>query len=60
MQTIDVTPKWTAVVRICAEVLKNPNANHADKCNATNELLVLAKYADQQNALNRKKSLTKT
>ena len=55
MKTIDVTPKWTAVVRILTEVLKNPNANHADKCNATSELLRLAKYADQQNALNRKK-----
>ncbi len=60
MKTIDVTPKWTAVVRILTEVLKNPNANHADKSNATSELLRLAKYADQQNALNRKKSLTKT
>ena len=57
MKTIDCTPTWTAVVRILTEVLKNPNANHADKSNATSELLRLAEIVDKQNALNRKKKL---
>lgn len=49
MRTIDITPKWSAVVRILTEVLKNPRACHADKCNATAELLKLAKIVDDQN-----------
>jgi hypothetical protein len=48
-ETIDITPKWSAVVRILTEVLKNPKAGHADKCNATAELLRLAKIVDDQN-----------
>lgn len=48
-ETIDITPKWTAVVRILTEVLKSPNSGNADKCNATNELLRLAKIVDDQN-----------
>ena len=47
--TIDVTPKWVAVVRILTEVLKSPRAGNADKQNATNELLNLAKILDDQN-----------
>ena len=47
--TIDVTPKWVAVVRILTEVLKSPKAGNADKQNATNELLNLAKILDDQN-----------
>jgi hypothetical protein len=47
--TIDVTPKWVAVVRILTEVLKSPTAGNADKQNATNELLNLAKILDDQN-----------
>ena len=48
-KTIDVTPKWVAVVRILTEVLKSPRAGNADKQNATNELLNLAKILDDQN-----------
>ncbi len=48
-ETIDVTPKWTAVVRILTEVLKSPKAGNADKQNATCELLKLAKIVDDQN-----------
>lgn len=47
--TIDVTPKWVAVVRILTEVLKSPRAGNADKQNATNELLNLARILDDQN-----------
>jgi hypothetical protein len=47
--TIDVTPKWVAVVRILTEVLKSPTAGNADKQNATNELLNLANILDDQN-----------
>ena len=57
MKTIVVTPRWTAVVRILTEVLKNPKACNADKCNATNELIKLAEIVDKQNDLNRKKKL---
>ena len=57
MKTIDCTPTWTTVVRILTEILKNPKASHADKSNATNELLNLAKIVDKQNALNCKKKL---
>ena len=48
-KTIDVTPKWVAVVRILTEVLKRPRAGNADKQNATNELLNLARILDDQN-----------
>lgn len=48
-ETIDITPKWSAVVRILTEVLKSPNAGNADKQNATLELLKLAKIVDDQN-----------
>lgn len=57
MKTIDCTPTWKTVVRILSEILKNPKAGHADKSNATNELLRLAEIVDKQNALNRKKKL---
>ena len=49
IKTIDVTPKWSAVVRILTEVLKSPNAGNAVKQNATCELLKLAKIVDDQN-----------
>lgn len=48
-KTIDVTPKWSAVVRILTEVLKSPNAGNAAKQNATCELLKFAKIVDDQN-----------
>ena len=48
-KTIDVTPKWSAIVRILTEVLKSPNAGNAAKQNATCELLKLAKIVDDQN-----------
>ena len=48
-QTIDITPTWTAVVRILTEVLMSPKAGHAAKCNAVTELLNLAKIVDDQN-----------
>ena len=49
METIDVTPKWSAVVRILTEVLKSPKSGNAAKQNATCELLKLAKIVDDQN-----------
>ena len=55
MKTSEFTPTWITAVRILTEVLKNPKAGHADKANATNELLRLADIVDKQNALNRKK-----
>jgi len=47
--TIDVTPKWVAVVRVLTEVLKSSRTGNADKQNATNELLNLARILDAQN-----------
>ena len=60
-ETIDITPKWTAVVRILTEVLMSPKAGHAAKCNAVTELLNLAKIVDDQNErIKQKKSKTLT
>ena len=48
-QTIDVTPKWSALVPIMIEVLKNPKANNTAKAEVTQELLRLAKIVDNLN-----------
>ena len=48
-QTIDVTPKWPALVPIMIEVLKNPKANNTAKAEVTQELLRLAKIVDNLN-----------
>lgn len=49
METIDITPTWSALVPIMVEVLKNPKANNAAKQEVTQELLRLAKIVDDQN-----------
>jgi len=46
-KTIDITPTWSALVPIMIEVLKNPKANKVAKAEVTQELLRLAKIADQ-------------
>ena len=47
--TIDITPKWSALVPIMIEVLKNPKANNTAKAEVTQELLRLANIADNLN-----------
>ena len=49
METIDITPTWSSLVPIMVEVLKNPKANKTAKAEVTQELLRLAKIADDQN-----------
>ena len=49
MQTIDITPTWSALVPIMVEVLKNPKANNTAKQEVTVELMRLAKIVDDQN-----------
>jgi hypothetical protein len=49
MNTIDITPTWSALVPIMIEVLKNPKANKTAKAEVTQELLRLAKIVDDQN-----------
>jgi len=53
MQTIDITPTWSALVPIMIEVLKNPRANNTAKQEVTVELMRLAKIVDKQNEENK-------
>ena len=48
-ETIDITPKWSALVPVMVEVLKSPKANSTAKAEVTQELLRLAKIVDDQN-----------
>ena len=48
-ETIDITPKWSALVPVMVEVLKSPKANSTAKAEVTLELLKLAKIVDDQN-----------
>jgi hypothetical protein len=45
-QTIDLTPSWTACVRIFCAVLQNPKASAEAKELAESELMRLADYVD--------------
>lgn len=54
MNTIDITPTWSALVPIMIEVLKNPKANKTAKAEVTHELLRLAKIVDDQNKKSQK------
>lgn len=47
--TIDITPKWSALILPMVEVLKNPKANPQAKKEIQAELLRLAKIVDDQN-----------
>ena len=49
MKTIDITPKWSAIIRPMIEVLKNPKADPYGKKEVEKELLRLAKIADNYN-----------
>jgi len=47
--TIDMTPKWSALILPMIEVLKNPNAEPQAKKFVQAEILRLAKIADNLN-----------
>ena len=49
METIDITPTWSALIPIMVEILKNPKSNNASKQEVVTELKRLAKIADDQN-----------
>ena len=49
MKTIDITPKWSALILPMVEVLKNPKADPKAKKEIQAELLRLAKIVDDQN-----------
>ena len=49
MRTIDITPKWSALILPMVEVLKNPKADPQAKKEVQAELLRLAKIVDDQN-----------
>jgi len=46
-ETIDVTPKWSAIVPFMIGVLKNPKADPESRKFVEVELMRLAKIADQ-------------
>ena len=48
-ETIDITPKWSALIPVMVEVLKSPKANNTAKAEVAQELLRLAKIVDDQN-----------
>ena len=49
METIDITPTWSALIPVMVEILKNPNANNTAKQEVVTELKRLAKIVDDQN-----------
>ena len=48
-ETIDITPKWSALIPVMVDVLKSSKANNTAKAEVTQELLRLAKIVDDQN-----------
>lgn len=48
-ETIDITPKWSALIPVMVDVLKSPKANSTAKAEVTQELLLLAKIVDDRN-----------
>ncbi len=54
VDTIDMTPSWTAAVRIYCAVLQNPDADPNAKWNAEKDLLNLAGAMDKVIADNKK------
>ena len=49
METIDITPTWSALILPMIEVLKNPNAPTEAKKEITDEFVRLAKIVDEYN-----------
>ena len=55
MRTIDITPKWEAIMQILVEILTNPKASTISKREAKAELIDLAKWVDCVNEERKKK-----
>ena len=55
MKTIDITPKWEAVMQILVEILTNPKASTTSKREAKAELIDLARWVDKVNEERKKK-----
>jgi hypothetical protein len=53
MQTIDITPKWEALIPVMVQVLRNPKAKSDSIRGITEELTRLAKIVDAQNEKNK-------
>jgi hypothetical protein len=49
METIDITPTWSALILPMVEVLKNPKADPQAKKDIQAELIRLAKIVDEYN-----------
>jgi len=49
MKTINITPKWSGVIPVLLEVLKNPNASASSKQFVEEEIIRMAKIADSAN-----------
>ena len=49
MKEIDITPKWQGLIPIMVAVLANPKASDQSKREIKEELLSLAKWADEHN-----------
>ena len=47
METIDITPKWSGILPLLLEILKNPKANPKTKQFAEDEIIKMAKIADR-------------
>lgn len=50
MKTINLTPRWTGLVRFYLAVLEDPNQTEKAKAPARAEIMRLAEFADKANA----------
>ena len=50
METIDITPTWTAAAQIYLMVLDNPKASKESRKSAHDEILRMAAIADRANS----------
>jgi len=48
-ETIDITPKWSSLIRQMIEVVKNPKANPENRKYMESEIIRLAKIVDDHN-----------
>jgi len=49
MRTVDITPKWEALMRVMLAVIENPKSSTDSKKALKEELIDLAKWVDQVN-----------
>ena len=56
MKTIDVTPKWEAMMRLMLAVLEDPKASVESKQSMREELIDLGRWVDKVNEERKKSS----